>query len=142
MYSLAGQNQISGRSISYSGQCYSIKQYNCDESCYVQTALAYAVDSNGLPGGIGRLYTMPTAENKGDIAELKALVDELNAASKSFALPQSVVYHEGIQISYQKVNTEVVVAQPTMQSEVKAEAQVLNPTEVIAGGSYIRPFYM
>ena len=107
-----------------------------------QTALAYAVDNNGTPGGIGRLYTMPTAENKGDIAELKALVDELNAASKSFALPQSVVYHEGIKISYQKVNTEVVVAQPTMQSEVKAEAQALNPTEVIAGGSYIRPFYM
>ena len=109
---------------------------------YAQTALAYAVDSNGLPGGIGRLYTMPTAENKGDIAELKALVDELNAASKSFSLPQSVVYHEGIKISYQKVNTEVVAAQPAMQSEVKAEAQALNPNEVIAGGSYIRPFYM
>lgn len=109
---------------------------------YAQTALAYAVDNNGLPGGIGRLYTMPTAENKGDIAELKALVDELNAASKSFTLPQSVVYHEGIQISYQKVNTEVVAAQPALQSEVKAEAQALNPNEVIAGGSYIRPFYM
>ena len=85
---------------------------------------------------------MPTAENKGDIAELKALVDELNAASKSFALPQSVVYHEGIKISYQKVNTDVVVAQPALQSEVKAEAQAINPNEVIAGGSYIRPFYM
>lgn len=109
---------------------------------YAQTALAYAVDNNGLPGGIGRLYTMPTAENKGDIAELKALVDEINAASKSFALPQSVVYHEGIQISYQKVNTEVVAAQPALQSEVKAEAQAINPNEVIAGGSYIRPFYM
>lgn len=109
---------------------------------YAQTALAYAVDNNGLPGGIGRLYTMPTAENKGDIAELKALVDELNAAAKSFALPQSVVYHEGIKISYQKVNTEVVVAQPALQSEVKAEAQAINPNEVIAGGSYIRPFYM
>ncbi len=109
---------------------------------YAQTALAYAVDNNGLPGGIGRLYTLPTAENKGDIAELKALVDELNAASKSFSLPQSVVYHEGIQISRQKVNTDVVAAQPTMQSEVKAEAQALNPNEVIAGGSYIRPFYM
>lgn len=107
-----------------------------------QTALAYAVDNNGLPGGIGRLYTMPTAENKGDIAELKALVDELNAASKTFALPQSVVYHEGIKINYQKVNTEVVVAQPALQSEVKAEAQAINPNEVIAGGSYIRPFYM
>ena len=107
-----------------------------------QTALAYAVDNNGTPGGIGRLYTMPTAENKGDIAELKALVDELNAASKSFALPQSVVYHEGIKISYQKVNTEVVAAQPALQSEVKAEAQAINPNEVIAGGSYIRPFYM
>ena len=109
---------------------------------YAQTALAYAVDNNGLPGGIGRLYTMPTAENKGDIAELKALVDEINAASKSFALPQSVVYHEGIKISYQKVNTEVVASQPALQSEVKAEAQAINPNEVIAGGSYIRPFYM
>ena len=53
---------------------------------YVQTALAYAVDQNGLPGGIGRLYTKPTAENKGDIADLKALVDELDANKSPYTL--------------------------------------------------------
>lgn len=44
-----------------------------------QTALVYAADNNGKAGAIGRLYTMPTAENKGNIDELKALVEELNA---------------------------------------------------------------
>ena len=49
----------------------------------VQTALAYATDDSGKAGKIARLYTMPTAENKGDVAELKALVDELNSATRS-----------------------------------------------------------
>ena len=113
---------------------------------YVQTALAYAVDNNGLPGGIGRLYTMPTAENKGDIEELRTLVNELNAAAgkQSFALPQSVVIEEGIHIRHQDVCTEVVevkpVAQPQAEAEVKAMG--LNPTQVIVGGTYVRPFYL
>lgn len=42
-----------------------------------QTALAYATDTNGKAGAIGRLYTMPTAENKGDIEYLKSLVSTL-----------------------------------------------------------------
>lgn len=43
-----------------------------------QTALAYAADNNGKAGAIARLYTMPTAENRGNIEELKALVEEVN----------------------------------------------------------------
>lgn len=42
-----------------------------------QTALVYAADNNGKAGAIGRLYTMPTAENKGDIEYLKSLVSTL-----------------------------------------------------------------
>ena len=108
---------------------------------YVQTALAYAVDQNGVPGGIGRLYTMPTAENKGDIADLKALVDELNAASKSFVLPESLVIGEdkGIIISNVTLANEVVEAVEPI-AEVKAEAAVLN--RVFVGGEYVRPFYL
>lgn len=108
---------------------------------YAQTALAYAVDQNGLPGGIGRLYTMPTAENKGDIEELKALVNELNAASQSYALPESLVIGEdkGIIISdATPVNGVVEAVEPV--AEVKAEVAVLN--RVFVGGEYVRPFYM
>ena len=108
---------------------------------YAQTALAYAVDQNGLPAGIGRLYTMPTVENKGDIADLKALVDELNAASKSFVLPEPLVLApaKGITISNVTLANEVVeTVEPV--AEVKAEAAVLN--SVFVGGEYVRPFYM
>lgn len=42
-----------------------------------QTALAYATDNTGKVGNIARLYTMPTAETKGDIAILKELVASL-----------------------------------------------------------------
>lgn len=57
-----------------------------------QTALCYAVDNSGMQSGIARLYTCPTAENKGDIEELRALVEELNAAqATTYALPQSLV---------------------------------------------------
>ena len=49
----------------------------------VQTALTYATDNSGKAGAIARLYTMPTAENKGDIEELKRLVDELNGNTRS-----------------------------------------------------------
>ena len=42
-----------------------------------QTALAYGVDHNGKSGAISRLYTLPTAENKGDVELLKELVKSL-----------------------------------------------------------------
>ena len=109
---------------------------------YAQTAFAYAVDGNGLPGGMGRLYTMPTAENKGDINELKALVDELNAAEKSLALPKSLVIGEttGITLKGAPVATSVETVAPAV--EAKVEASTLNPNVVIAGEGYIRPFYL
>ena len=61
------------------------------------TALAYATDNNGKMGGISRLYTCSTAENKGNIEDLRVLVDELNNKSKSsssFKLPTSLVVSE------------------------------------------------
>lgn len=61
----------------------------------VQTALCYATDNNGMLSAMNRLYTCPTAENKGDIEELKALVAELNADNKSsFALPEPLVFDD------------------------------------------------
>ena len=59
------------------------------------TALAYATDNAGKMGGIGRLYTCATAENKGNIEDLRTLVNELNAkSSSSFMLPTSLVVSE------------------------------------------------
>lgn len=48
-----------------------------------ETALAYAADNTGRAGAIARLYTMPTAENKGDIEVLKELVEELNSTTRT-----------------------------------------------------------
>ena len=48
-----------------------------------QTALAYATDNTGKMGAIARLYTMPTAENKGDIEVLRALVNEQNKSTRA-----------------------------------------------------------
>ena len=56
-----------------------------------QTALCYAIDNNGKMGAIGRLYTMPTADNKSDIEELRALVSGANAEKSSVVVPPSVV---------------------------------------------------
>lgn len=60
----------------------------------VQTALAYATDVNGKIGGISRLYTCPTADNRGDIEVLRALVNELDGKSKSALFAPSVVFDE------------------------------------------------
>lgn len=101
------------------------------------TAFAYAVDNNGNPGALGRCYSMATAENKGNIEDLKALVEEINAASKSYALPASVVIREdaGMQFEAKSVEVELPVA------EVKAE--VLAPAApAVKKSNYIRPFYL
>ena len=111
---------------------------------YVQTALAYAVDSNGVPGGIGRLYTMPTAENKSDIEELRALVNELNAAEKSaFAMPKSLVVSEGEGITITTIEEEF--KQPVVAEAEVASAPVARTLSAeklpIAAVNYVRPFY-
>ena len=108
---------------------------------YEQTALAYAVDANGLAGGVGRILTCATAENKDDIEELRALVDELNAASKSsFSMPQSIVVSEGISLSAVKVETAENNVE--FKAETKAVAPATIETNVVKVGGYIRPFYM
>ena len=110
---------------------------------YEQTALAYANDSDGVAGGIARLYTLPTAENKSDIEELRALVNELNsAAEKSLMLPESLVISEntGMMLTDTTVEKNIAVAGP--KAEVKAVKSSLNNNQVIVGGGYIRPFYM
>ena len=108
---------------------------------YEQTALAYAVDANGLAGGVGRILTCATAENKDDIEELRALVDELNSASKSsFSMPQSIVVSEGISLSAVKVETAENNVE--FKAETKAVAPATIETNVVKVGGYIRPFYM
>ena len=107
---------------------------------YEQTALAYAVDSNGRAGGVGRLTNTATAENKQDIEELRALVDELNAASKSsFSMPTSIVVSEGLK--FDVISSEVELPVVEAQAEVKAAPAVVETNAVKVGG-YIRPFYM
>ena len=107
---------------------------------YEQTALAYAVDTNGLAGGVGRILTCATAENKDDIEELRALVDELNSASKSsFSMPTSIVVNEGIQFTNITAESAVVEA----KAEVKTVATpAVVESNVVKVGGYIRPFYM
>ena len=111
---------------------------------YGQTALAYAVDANGLPGGIGRLYTMPTAENKGDIEELRALVNELNSADKSasFVLPASIVVSEaeGIKLTAEKIDSFEPMAE--VESAPAPVCELPSNRLPIAAVDYVRPFYL
>lgn len=51
-----------------------------------QTIIAYVVDKSGKPGLMSRELILPTLETKGDIEELRALVNKLNSeANKSAA---------------------------------------------------------
>ena len=56
-----------------------------------QTALAYATDNSGKVGTIGRLLTLPTADNKGDIEELRELYNSLKETRSSGVELKSVV---------------------------------------------------
>ena len=104
-----------------------------------QTGFAYATDSQGNPGALGRCYSMATVENKSDIAELKALVDEINAQKSSFTLPKSLVFGEGIKLEAVSVEAPASVAEP--KAEIKAaKAEVRG--DVVKPSSHIRPFYL
>lgn len=115
-------------------QPYSFYVVGWDEA---QTSFAYAVDNNGRPGALGRCYSMATAENKGNIEDLKSLVAEINAASKSYVLPASVVISEnaGMQFEVKSLETELPVAE--VKAEVSAPA-----APVVKKSNYIRPFYL
>ena len=105
-----------------------------------QTAFAYAVDNNGNPGALGRCYTDATVENKGNIEDLKALVEEINSASKSFVLPESVVVNPNAGLSLTVEPVEVPTAVAEVKSEVKrVENEVFAP---VYNSTYVRPFYI
>ena len=110
----------------------------------VQTGLAYAIDNNGLIGGIGRVYSCATAETKGDINELKALVDELNAesdkSSKSFYMPESVVIgkNTGITLTFESAEVEM----PTFEAKAEPKSVEVEAFTPSYNATYIRPFYM
>lgn len=112
---------------------------------YVQTALVYATDSkNGMPGGIGRLYTLPTAEEKGEIADLKELYDSLVAAEKAVALPASLVVGEP-RTSAAPTITNVTAPKAEVVAEVATEAEFVESEVAIPSMlqlDYIRPFYL
>ena len=109
---------------------------------YEQTALAYAVDANGLAGGVGRLVNTATAENKQDIEELRTLVNELNSASKSsFSLPTSVVIGEGTKFIATSLEVEAPVAEVKAEAKTKVAAPAIE-NNVVKSAGYIRPFYM
>ena len=119
-------------------QPYSFYVVNWDEE---QTAFAYAVDNNGNPGALGRCYTIATAENKGNIEDLKTLVNEINAAAgkSAFSLPQSMVIGENAGMTLDVKAIEAPVA------EAKAEVKAVVETKAFApsyNATYVRPFYL
>lgn len=106
-----------------------VADWNSDLTCF-----AYATDNNGRIGTMGRLLTCPTAEEKGKIEDLKALVDELNAAEKSsLAMPKSLVVDE-------EPVAEPAARVAVREQVVEAEAQVAPYT--VMQLDYIRPFYL
>lgn len=109
----------------------------------VLTALAYVVDKQGKTGGIARLYTCPTAEEKSDIKELKALVDELNASeAQSLALPESLVISSGAQLQVAPKPMVAPIANVETEVEAEVETMVVQPENVVKPLDYIRPFYI
>ena len=85
-----------------------------------QTVFAYAEDANGGKGALGRFLLCPTAEEKGNIEDLKALVAELNGQSKAASAPASV-------------NTrEVVTGKPVVTVRKKAETVSVEPSPMVA----------
>ena len=92
----------------------------------VLTALAYVVDKEGKTGSIARLYTYPTAQEKSDISELKALVDELNASeAQSLALPESLVIASTgkIELASKSMETPVATIAAEVEAKVAAKAE-------------------
>lgn len=106
-----------------------VAEWNSDLTCF-----AYATDSNGRIGTMGRLLTCATAEDKGNIEDLKELVEKLNAAEQSsLAMPKSMVVDE-------KPVVEPAARVAVREQVVEAEAQVAPYT--VMQLDYIRPFYL
>lgn len=85
-----------------------------------QTVFAYAEDANGGKGALGRFLLCPTAEEKGNIEDLKALVAELNGKSKTASV------HASVNVS------EVVVGKPVVTVREKAKTVSVEPSPMVA----------
>ena len=106
-----------------------LAEWNSDLTC-----VAYATDSNGRIGAMGRLLTCATAEDKGKIEDLKELVEKLNAAEQSsLAMPKSLVVDE-------EPVAEPAARVAVREQVVEAEAEVAPYT--VMQLDYIRPFYL
>ena len=86
-----------------------------------QTAFAYALDANGGEGALARSLVLPTAEEKGSIADLQALVDELNSATRTTVSAKSIeampaVSSKPVITVREKETSEKVVASPSAVS--------------------------
>lgn len=85
-----------------------------------QTVFAYAEDANGGKGAFGRFLLCPTAEEKGNIEDLKALVAELNGESKAASA------HTSVNVS------EVVAGKPVVTVREKAKTVSVEPSPMVA----------
>lgn len=86
-----------------------------------QTAFAYALDANGGEGALARSLVLPTAEEKGSIADLQALVDELNSSTRTTVSAKSIeampaVSSKPVITVREKETSEKVVASPSAVS--------------------------
>lgn len=96
-----------------------------------QTAFAYALDANGGEGALARSLVLPTAEEKGNIEDLKALVEELNSATRTTVSTMSVeampaVASEPVVTVREKAADEKSVATPAAVSSFTRSIKVGN----------------
>ena len=96
-----------------------------------QTAFAYALDANGGEGALARSLVLPTAEQKGNIEDLKSLVEELNSATRTTVSTMSVeampaVASEPVVTVREKAADEKSVATPAAVSSFTRSIKVGN----------------
>lgn len=84
-----------------------------------QTVFAYADDANGGIGALDRFLLYPTAEEKGNIADLQALVDELYGQSKATSAASSL-------------NVSEVSKKPVVTVREKAKTVSVEPSPMVA----------
>ena len=96
---------------------------------YVQTALCYATDNTGNPGGIARLMTVATANEKRPIEELRDLYASLNASTSSCLPAKSMVVGEA--------SAYATMWRPEMAA-LDAKPRTLAPSTTVAGSAEIK----
>ncbi len=84
-----------------------------------QTVFSYALDANGGLGALDRFLLYPIAEEKGNIADLQALVAELNGQSKATSVDSSL-------------NISEVSKKPVVTVREKTETVSVEPSPMVA----------